>query len=133
MGLFYIRATGVRIFRAICSNCGAAPQLMRMARADFFLATQKLEAVDMSSSEDKLPAISKGVANTPNGIHEAVAREEWLCQRVALLKEEKEASKRHDELSRRKRALPRVKVGKKPQARNLLSTARLSQGLVRQL
>ena len=42
MGLFYIRATGVRIFRAICSNCGAAPQLMRMARADFFLATQKL-------------------------------------------------------------------------------------------
>jgi hypothetical protein len=24
MGLFYIRATGVRIFRAICSDCTAA-------------------------------------------------------------------------------------------------------------
>lgn len=38
--------------------------------------------------------------------HPVVSEEAWLEARRALLREEKEASKRHDELSERKRALP---------------------------
>jgi predicted dithiol-disulfide oxidoreductase (DUF899 family) len=67
----------------------------------------------MSSSGDRLPAASSGPAKTPYGTHEVVSQDEWLRQRVALLKEEKEASKRHDEMSRRRRALPWVKVEKR--------------------
>src|ERR1700733_12621028 len=44
--------------------------------------------------------------------HEVVSQEEWLRRRRVLLEEEKLASKLGDELSRRRRALPWVKVEK---------------------
>jgi predicted dithiol-disulfide oxidoreductase (DUF899 family) len=44
--------------------------------------------------------------------HEVVSQEEWLRRRRVLLEEEKMASKRGDELSRKRRALPWVKVEK---------------------
>jgi predicted dithiol-disulfide oxidoreductase (DUF899 family) len=44
--------------------------------------------------------------------HEVVSQEEWIKQRIALLKEEKNAGKRKDELTKRQRALPWVKINK---------------------
>ncbi|MGH7241990.1 MAG: DUF899 domain-containing protein [Phycisphaerales bacterium] len=41
-----------------------------------------------------------------------VSREQWLKERIALLEEEKEFTKQRDELSRKVRDLPRVKVEK---------------------
>jgi hypothetical protein len=43
----------------------------------------------MNSSGDRLPTASKGAANTINGPHEIFSQDEWLRQRVALLREEK--------------------------------------------
>jgi predicted dithiol-disulfide oxidoreductase (DUF899 family) len=37
-------------------------------------------------------------------------REEWLAARTALLSEEKDLTRRSDELARRRQALPRVRV-----------------------
>ena len=42
--------------------------------------------------------------------HEVVSRDEWLAARKALLAEEKAHTRRHDELARRRRELPWVKV-----------------------
>jgi predicted dithiol-disulfide oxidoreductase (DUF899 family) len=42
--------------------------------------------------------------------HAVVSREEWLAARVALLAKEKELTRRRDELSRERRALPWVRV-----------------------
>jgi predicted dithiol-disulfide oxidoreductase (DUF899 family)/uncharacterized protein YbaR (Trm112 family) len=44
--------------------------------------------------------------------HKVVSREEWLAARTALLAEEKDFTRRRDELSRRRRGLPWVKVDK---------------------
>ena len=66
----------------------------------------------MSASEHAVPADDKAATDKPSGTHEVVTQDEWLRRRVALLQLEKEASKRQDELSRRQRALPWVKVDK---------------------
>jgi predicted dithiol-disulfide oxidoreductase (DUF899 family) len=44
--------------------------------------------------------------------HQIVSREEWLAARLALLKEEKELTRRSDELARRRQELPWVRVEK---------------------
>ena len=44
--------------------------------------------------------------------HQVVSREEWLAARLALLKEEKELTRRSDELARRRQELPWVRVDK---------------------
>ncbi len=44
--------------------------------------------------------------------HPVVSREEWLAARTAFLAKEKELTRRGDELSRERRALPWVKVDK---------------------
>src|SRR5882757_1934787 len=44
--------------------------------------------------------------------HKTVSREEWLAARLGLLKEEKEQTRRSDELARRRQELPWVRVGK---------------------
>jgi predicted dithiol-disulfide oxidoreductase (DUF899 family) len=44
--------------------------------------------------------------------HPVVSREEWLGKRIELLKEEKEFTRRKDELSRQLRDLPWVRIGK---------------------
>src|SRR5438128_11974640 len=41
-----------------------------------------------------------------------VSREEWLAARIALLKEEKELTRRSDELARRRQELPWVRIDK---------------------
>src|ERR1700684_4049943 len=42
--------------------------------------------------------------------HQVVSREEWLAARLGLLKEEKELTRRSDELARRRQELPWVRV-----------------------
>ncbi len=44
--------------------------------------------------------------------HQVVTREAWLAARLGLLKEEKELTRRSDELARRCRELPWVRVDK---------------------
>jgi predicted dithiol-disulfide oxidoreductase (DUF899 family) len=44
--------------------------------------------------------------------HQIVSREEWLAARLALLKEEKELTRRSDELARRRQQLPWVQADK---------------------
>jgi predicted dithiol-disulfide oxidoreductase (DUF899 family) len=44
--------------------------------------------------------------------HQVVSRDEWLAARLGLLKEEKELTRRSDELARRRQALPWVRVDK---------------------
>jgi predicted dithiol-disulfide oxidoreductase (DUF899 family) len=44
--------------------------------------------------------------------HQIVSREEWLAARLGLLKEEKELTRRSDELARRRQAMPWVQVDK---------------------
>jgi predicted dithiol-disulfide oxidoreductase (DUF899 family) len=44
--------------------------------------------------------------------HHIVSPEEWLAARLKLLKEEKELTRRSDELARRRQELPWVRVGK---------------------
>ncbi|MFM2199432.1 MAG: hypothetical protein RLZZ505_2864 [Verrucomicrobiota bacterium] len=44
--------------------------------------------------------------------HLVVSREEWLGKRIELLKEEKEFTRRKDEISRKLRELPWVRIGK---------------------
>ena len=44
--------------------------------------------------------------------HTTGTREEWLKERIALLKDEKEHTRRGDELARRRRALPWVRIEK---------------------
>src|ERR671927_1410894 len=44
--------------------------------------------------------------------HITGTREEWLAARLALLEEEKELTRRSDELARRRRELPWVRVDK---------------------
>jgi predicted dithiol-disulfide oxidoreductase (DUF899 family) len=44
--------------------------------------------------------------------HQIVSREEWLAARLSLLKEEKELTRRSDELARRRQELPWVRNGK---------------------
>jgi predicted dithiol-disulfide oxidoreductase (DUF899 family) len=44
--------------------------------------------------------------------HPIVSREEWLAARLALLKEEKELTRRSDELARRRQELPWVRIDK---------------------
>jgi predicted dithiol-disulfide oxidoreductase (DUF899 family) len=44
--------------------------------------------------------------------HEIANREKWLAARIALLKEEKELTRRSDELARRRQELPWVRVDK---------------------
>jgi predicted dithiol-disulfide oxidoreductase (DUF899 family) len=41
-----------------------------------------------------------------------VSREEWLAARIALLQDEKELTRRSDELARRRQELPRVRIDK---------------------
>ena len=44
--------------------------------------------------------------------HKTGTREEWLAARLALLKEEKELTRRSDELARRRQELPWVRIDK---------------------
>jgi predicted dithiol-disulfide oxidoreductase (DUF899 family) len=44
--------------------------------------------------------------------HQIVSREDWLAARLGLLKEEKELTRRSDELARRRQELPWVRVDK---------------------
>jgi predicted dithiol-disulfide oxidoreductase (DUF899 family) len=44
--------------------------------------------------------------------HQIASREEWLAARLGLLKEEKELTRRSDELARRRQQLPWVRVDK---------------------
>jgi predicted dithiol-disulfide oxidoreductase (DUF899 family) len=44
--------------------------------------------------------------------HQIASREEWLSTRLSLLKEEKELTRRSDELARRRQALPWVRLDK---------------------
>src|SRR5712675_1753816 len=44
--------------------------------------------------------------------HQIVSREEWLAARLGLLKEEKELTRRSDELARRRQKLPWVRIDK---------------------
>ena len=44
--------------------------------------------------------------------HQTVSREEWLAARLGLLKEEKELTRRSDELARRRQELPWVRIDK---------------------
>ena len=44
--------------------------------------------------------------------HQMVSREEWLAARLGLLKEEKELTRRSDELARRRQELPWVRIDK---------------------
>jgi predicted dithiol-disulfide oxidoreductase (DUF899 family) len=44
--------------------------------------------------------------------HKIVSREKWLAARVALLKEEKELTRRSDELARQRQELPWVRIDK---------------------
>src|SRR5437899_10524016 len=44
--------------------------------------------------------------------HQVVSREQWLAARLALLKEEKELTRRSDELARRRQELPWVRIDK---------------------
>jgi predicted dithiol-disulfide oxidoreductase (DUF899 family) len=44
--------------------------------------------------------------------HRVVSREEWLAARIALLKEEKDLTRRSDELARRRQELPWVRIDK---------------------
>jgi predicted dithiol-disulfide oxidoreductase (DUF899 family) len=45
--------------------------------------------------------------------HQIVSREKWLAARLGLLKEEKELTRRSDELARRRQELPWVRIDKK--------------------
>ena len=44
--------------------------------------------------------------------HKVASREEWLAARIGLLKEEKELTRRSDELARRRQELPWVRIDK---------------------
>src|ERR687891_1152639 len=44
--------------------------------------------------------------------HQIVSREQWLAARIALLKDEKELTRRSDELARRRQELPWVQIDK---------------------
>jgi predicted dithiol-disulfide oxidoreductase (DUF899 family) len=44
--------------------------------------------------------------------NQVVSREEWLAARLGLLKEEKELTRRSDELARRRQELPWVRIDK---------------------
>src|SRR5476651_1957576 len=44
--------------------------------------------------------------------HQVVSRDEWLAARLGLLKDEKELTRRSDELAQRRQALPWVRVDK---------------------
>src|SRR6516164_11105525 len=44
--------------------------------------------------------------------HPIVSREQWLAARLALLKEEKELTRKSDEVARRRQELPWVRVDK---------------------
>ncbi|MEK1933135.1 MAG: DUF899 family protein, partial [Pararhizobium sp.] len=44
--------------------------------------------------------------------HQVVSRDEWLEARVALLKEEKDLTRRSDALARRRQELPWVRIDK---------------------
>jgi predicted dithiol-disulfide oxidoreductase (DUF899 family) len=44
--------------------------------------------------------------------HQTVSREEWLAARLGLLKEEKELTRRSDEVARQRHALPWVRIDK---------------------
>jgi len=44
--------------------------------------------------------------------NQVVSREEWVAARVALLKEEKEHTRRSDELARQRQQLPWVRIDK---------------------
>ena len=44
--------------------------------------------------------------------HQVVSREQWLAARLGLLKEEKELTRRSDELARRRQELPWVRIDK---------------------
>jgi predicted dithiol-disulfide oxidoreductase (DUF899 family) len=44
--------------------------------------------------------------------HNTATRQEWLAERLELLKAEKELTRRSDELARRRQAMPWVRIDK---------------------
>src|SRR5271169_442374 len=58
---------------------------------------------------------TNGIMSEPQNLqreHNIVSQEEWLAARLGLLKEEKELTRRSDELARRSQDLPWVQVDK---------------------
>jgi len=60
--------------------------------------------------------------------HQIVSREEWLAARLGLLKEEKELTRRSDELAQRRQELPWVRVDKEYRFETDEGSARLADG-----
>ncbi len=58
--------------------------------------------------------------------HQIVSREEWLTARLGLLNEEKELTRRSDELARRRLELPWVRIDKEYEFDTDLGSARLA-------
>ncbi len=56
--------------------------------------------------------ICKPVADTIDTAHRTVSRDQWLRERIAILAEEKELTRRRDALTSKIRELPWVKVDK---------------------
>jgi len=50
--------------------------------------------------------------DTASTSHKVVSRNEWLAARLALLKDEKELTRRSDEVARKRQELPWVRIGK---------------------
>jgi predicted dithiol-disulfide oxidoreductase (DUF899 family) len=59
-----------------------------------------------------MSTVTAPVKKTPAAGHRVVSREHWLKERIALLAEEKELTRRHDDLANKVRNLPWVKVDK---------------------
>src|SRR5271169_3563659 len=58
---------------------------------------------------------TNGIMSEPQNLqreHNIVSQEEWLAARLGLLKEEKELTRRSDELARRRQELPWVRIDK---------------------
>ena len=64
--------------------------------------------------------------NTRMPEHEIVSRKEWLAARLGLLKEEKELTRRGDDLARRRQELPWVRIDKKYQFKTDKGSASLA-------
>src|SRR6516164_3698779 len=58
--------------------------------------------------------------------HKVATREEWMASRLGLLKEEKELTRRSDELAQRRQELPWVRIDKQYRLETVQGRAPLS-------
>jgi predicted dithiol-disulfide oxidoreductase (DUF899 family) len=121
VSLLYVMTNGMPAEIAIIGNegvIGIASDLghyvRRCGRLRLLIALQTYspEVLEMTNLSHKNMVARKAHKEAIGMAHEVVSKEEWLSRRLALLKEEMEASKKHDELSKRQRALPWVKIDK---------------------